>query len=213
MLRPGLAVVISSPSGTGKTTICLNLIKKHQDFQYSISATTRPPRKNERNGIDYYFLTSSEFLKAKKAGKFIESARYLDNWYGTPLEPLHNNIARGKVTLLDIDIQGGKSIKKQLPEAVAIFLIPPSLTELKKRLKKRRTENLETRKKRFDIAMTELKSWSSYDYVVVNDNLDTAVNEISMIINAERYKTTRLTDKMYWNKSLVKLLGLSGTGR
>jgi len=213
MLRPGLAVVISSPSGTGKTTICLNLIKKHQDFQYSISATTRPPRKNERNGIDYYFLTSSEFLKAKKAGKFIESARYLDNWYGTPLEPLHNNIACGKVTLLDIDIQGGKSIKKQLPEAVAIFLIPPSLTELKKRLKKRRTENLETRKKRFDIAMTELKSWSSYDYVVVNDNLDTAVNEISMIINAERYKTTRLTDKMYWNKSLVKLLGLSGTGR
>jgi len=213
MMRPGIAVVISSPSGTGKTTICHNLIKKHHDFQYSISATTRPPRKNEKNGVDYYFMTTSEFHKTKKAGKFIESARYLDHWYGTPLEPLHNSIARGKVVLLDIDIQGGKSIKKQSPEVVAIFIVPPSLTELKKRLKIRRTENLEARNKRFDMAMKELKSWLKYDYIVVNDDLDTAVDEISMIINAERYKTNRLADKRYWKNSLVKLLGLSGTRR
>jgi guanylate kinase len=213
MIRPGLVVVISSPSGTGKTTICRELIKKHKDFQFSISATTRPPRKNERNGIDYYFMTPEEFQKAKKAGNFIESAKYLNHWYGTPIAPLNEKVARGKVVLLDIDIQGGRALKRKLPQSVAIFVVPPSLTELKRRLKGRLTENAESRNKRLKAAIKELKSWIKYDYLVVNDDLSLAVDEISMIINVERFKISRLADKRYWKKSLITLLGLAGTRR
>ncbi len=213
MLKPGLAVVISSPSGTGKTTICHKLVQKHSDFQYSVSATTRLPRKNERNGVDYYFMPPEKFQEDVKSGKFIESAKYLGHYYGTPLKPVRKSVSEGKVILLDIDIQGGRLINKKLPDSVLIFIVPPSLTELKKRLKRRLTESADARNKRFEKAVTELKNWSRYDYIVVNDNLETAVSEISSIIMIERLKTSRLADKRYWKKSLVKLLGLSGTRR
>ncbi|MCD6160845.1 MAG: guanylate kinase [candidate division Zixibacteria bacterium] len=208
MMKPGLAVVISSPSGTGKTTICRKLLEKHDDFQFSVSATTRPARQNERDGIDYFFMTENDFSRNKKAGNFIETAKYLNHWYGTPIKQLKETIAYGKVVLLDIDIQGGKSIKKIMPDAVAVFLMPPSMTELKRRLKKRLTETTEAQKKRIETAAEELKSWTEYDYITVNNNLNVAVEQISMIIKTERLKTKRLNDKQYWKKSLIKLLGL-----
>jgi len=208
MMKPGLAVVISSPSGTGKTTICRKLLEKHDDFQFSVSATTRPARQNERDGIDYFFMTENDFSRNKKAGNFIETAKYLNHWYGTPIKQLKETIAYGKVVLLDIDIQGGKSIKKIMPDAVAVFLMPPSMTELKRRLKKRLTETTEAQKKRIETAAEELKSWTEYDYITVNNNLNAAVEQISMIIKTERLKTKRLNDKQYWKKSLIKLLGL-----
>jgi len=207
-MKPGLAVVISSPSGTGKTTICRKLLEKHDDFQFSVSATTRPARQNERDGIDYFFMTENDFSRNKKAGNFIETAKYLNHWYGTPIKQLKETIAYGKVVLLDIDIQGGKSIKKIMPDAVAVFLMPPSMTELKRRLKKRLTETTEAQKKRIETAAEELKSWTEYDYITVNNNLNAAVEQISMIIKTERLKTKRLNDKQYWKKSLIKLLGL-----
>lgn len=208
MIKPGLTVVISSPSGTGKTTICRKLLEKHDDFQFSISATTRPSRGTERNGIDYYFMTDKEFNKNKKARNFIETAKYLSHWYGTPIKQLQETIASGKVVLLDIDVQGGKSIKKRMPDAVTIFIVPPSLTELKQRLKNRLTETTEAQKKRIQTATKELKYWTGYDYIMVNDDLNSAVEQISMIINTERLKTGRLANKQYWKKSLIKLLGL-----
>jgi guanylate kinase len=213
MIKPGLTVVISSPSGTGKTTICHRLIKDYDDYQFSVSATTRMPRGREKNGVDYYFMAEDNFLKAKADGKFIETARYLDHWYGTPLEPLKRAMDKGKIILLDIDIQGGKSIKRAIPGAVTIFLVPPGLTVLKKRLKGRKTEDLLSIKKRLTMSIKEICVWPKYDYLVVNDNLEQAVTDVNRIVCAERLKTSRLADRKYWKKSLIKLLGLNGNRR
>ena len=197
MPKPGLAVVISSPSGTGKTTICHALIKKNSDYQFSISATSRKRRINEQNGVDYWFMSKNKFLANKKAGMFIETTEYLGNFYGTPRRPLEQAIEKGKIILLDIDIRGGLSIKKAVPQAVAIFIVPPSLPELKRRLINRRTESLEIQKRRLDEAYSELKRWNRYDYVVVNDDLRKAVSEVETIIEAERRKTNRLARKRF----------------
>ena len=213
MKKPGLAVVISSPSGTGKTTVCRRLVKKHADFQFSISATTRAPRGSETNGMDYFFLSEAKFLAEKKAGRFIESARYLDNWYGTPAEPLRKSLGKGQVVLLDIDVQGAKAVKNSLPEAVSIFLVPPGQKELRRRLANRRTESAAEIRKRLQTARDELRNWQAYDYVVVNDKLAVTVKQVETIIEAERLKSKRLNDKRYWEKTLANLLGLTETSR
>jgi guanylate kinase len=209
IIKPGLAVVISSPSGTGKTTICHQLIEHYDDYQYSISATTRPPRNTEKNGRDYIFLSEKEFLEAKDHDDFIETAKYIDNWYGTPRKPLEQAIGAGRIVLLDIDVQGGESIRKALPDAVTIFLIPPSFTELERRLTNRKTENKEAITKRLIKAREELRAWNDYEYIVVNDELGRAVDEVNCIIRSEQKKTKRLRDKKYWQKTLGELLGLS----
>jgi guanylate kinase len=207
--QPGLAVVISSPSGTGKTTICHELINRYDDHQYSISATTRKPRGDEKNGVDYIFMTSEDFKKAEESKEFIETALYVGNRYGTPIKPLMEAIDSGKVVLLDIDIQGGRLIKNALPNPVTIFLIPPSLQELERRLKGRNTEDDSSVKKRLATAIGELKAWNEYEYIVVNDDLKQAVDEVEGIINAERMKSQRLSDKKFWNNSIKKFLGLT----
>ena len=213
MTKPGIILVISSPSGTGKTTICHKLIDEYENYQYSISATTRKPRGQEKHGVDYFFMTEEEFLKARQAGEFIETAQYLDQWYGTPLKPALEAVDQGKTILLDIDIQGGRAIKNQLPQAVTIFLLPPSLPELERRLTERRTEAPELIKKRLVKASEELRCWTEYDYAVVNDVLDDATREINNIVGAEKSRTSRLTNKRYWKKTLIELLGLDGNRR
>lgn len=201
-------MVISSPSGTGKTTICHELIANCDDYVYSISATTRTPRGQEKNGVDYIFMTVDEFLKARQDDEFIETAQYLDNWYGTPKKPLMEAIDKGKIVLLDIDIQGGRSIIDALKEPVTIFLIPPDLKELERRLTDRKTDNPESIKKRLNKAIEELKAWNEYKYIVVNDDLGQAVEAVHNIINVERMKSKRLADGKFWNNSIKKFLGL-----
>ena len=209
--NPGLIVVISSPSGTGKTSICHKLIKKHQDFTFSVSATTRPPRKNEKNGVDYYFLTDGEFSRLLKKNEFAEWANVFGFRYGTLKSEMVRALKDDKVLLCDVDIQGGMSIKKRFKDAVSIFIIPPSLTELKKRLFKRRTESSRQKKLRLDTALNELEYWRRYDYVVLNDNLKVAVNDVDMIIAAGRKKSDRLNSGKYWPGAQAKLLGIQGT--
>jgi guanylate kinase len=211
--RPGLLAVISSPSGTGKTTICHALIKKHDDYQFSISGTSRKQRGKEKNGVDYWFMSREKFLSSKKAGLFLETTEYLGNLYGTPREPVDKAVSKGKVVLLDIDIRGGLTIKKAIPEAVAIFLVPPSLVELKRRLINRRTEDAVAQKNRLAEAWHELKKWNQYDYVVVNDDLNKAVRQVETIIESERLKTWRVESKRFWPKTLIKPLGLTKNSR
>lgn len=211
--RPGIVAVISSPSGAGKTTICRQLVKKYSGYRYSISATARPPRKNEKNGVDYVFMSDAEFVKAARSKAFIESARYLNHWYGTPKRPLLEAIDRGDIMLLDIDVQGAAIIRRAMPHAVTIFVLPPSLRELKRRLLGRKTEDPIVARRRLAKALSEIKSWNSYDYVIINEKIGTAVKQIHNILTAESNKTVRLCDKKYWKKSLAKLLGLTGTRR
>lgn len=207
-IKPGLAVVISSPSGTGKTTICHALIKKHPDYEFSVSATSRKRRGQETNGVDYWFLSRNKFVENKKRGQFIETTNYLGEFYGTPRKPLERAIDNGQVMLLDIDIRGGLSIKKAVPRGVTIFIVPPSYRELEKRLIGRKTDSPAAQKKRLQEAWNELAKWNKYDYVVINDNLKRAVLEVEMIIEAERKKTCRLGKKKFWPKSLIIPLGL-----
>jgi guanylate kinase len=205
---PGLIVVISSPSGTGKTTICHRLIKRHKDFVFSVSATTRPPRKKEKNGIDYYFLTDEQFNRMLKGNEFAEWANVFGYRYGTGKSELGKALKNNRVLLCDVDIQGGMSIKKKYKNAVSIFVIPPSLTELKRRLFKRRTESPSQKKLRLKTAIKELSFWKHYDYIVLNDDLKTATDEVDMIIAAERHKTGRLKNRGLWSRAQNKLLGL-----
>jgi guanylate kinase len=213
MSKPGLVAVISSPSGTGKTTICHALMRKHEDYQFSISGTSRKPRGNEKNGVDYWFMSDEKFFASKKSGLFLETTKYLGNLYGTPRVPVEKAVSAGKVVLLDIDICGGLTIKKAIPEAVAIFLVPPSFPELERRLINRRTEDSDSQKRRLDEAWNELKKWNHYDYVVVNDDLKKAVKQVEMIIEAERLKAKRVQEKRFWPKSLIKPLGLTQISR
>jgi guanylate kinase len=209
--NPGLIVVISSPSGTGKTTICHRLIIRHRDFVFSVSATTRPPRKNEKDGADYKFITDARFDKLVRKNEFAEWAEVFGYRYGTLKSEIDKALRNDRVVLCDVDIQGGMSIKKHFKDAVSIFIIPPSLTELKNRLFKRRTESSGQKKLRLETAIKELGYWKHYDYVVLNDELKVAVNEVDMIIAAERMKSSRLNDRRYWSASRKKLLGLQGT--
>ncbi|UCC80289.1 MAG: guanylate kinase [Candidatus Zixiibacteriota bacterium] len=208
---PGLIVVISSPSGAGKTTICHKLIKKHKDFAFSVSATTRPPRKKERDGVDYHFLSDARFDGLLRKNHFAEWADVFGYRYGTLKSEITAALKNDMVLLCDVDIQGGMSIKKRFRDAISIFIIPPSLTELKKRLFTRRTESPRQKKLRLETALKELQYWRRYDYVVLNDNLKAAVNEVDMIIAAGRKKSNRLESGRYWSRAQMRLLGLRGT--
>ena len=174
-------VVISGPSGSGKTSIC-NELTKNPKVKQSVSYTTRKPRDGEREGIDYCFVERSEFERLIKEDKFIEHAEYCDNLYGTPIEPIKEVIDDNKIYLLTIDVKGGMQIMKKMPDAIYIFIMAPDDETLKRRLTGRLTEDDDVINKRFMIAKEEMKSSKYYDYCVINDRLDDAVNEIESIL-------------------------------
>ena len=182
-LQKGKIVIISAPSGSGKTTICHELRKRLPDVEFSVSATTRQQRKNEVNKEDYIFISEQEFKEKIKSDYFAEWAIVYDHYYGTPANFLNECLKNGKTCLLDIDIQGGLNIKKKYPEAISIFIILPSLEELEKRLRARNTDSDENIKLRLSHFQEELKFKEQYDYIVVNDVFEDAIKEIIEIIN------------------------------
>jgi guanylate kinase len=205
---PGLVVVLSAPSGTGKTTICNNLVRRHRDYKFSISVTTRSPRKKEREGVDYYFVSNAKFDSMIKNKKLAEWATVFGDRYGTPFLEIEKAISADRVLLCDIDVQGGMSLKRKFDEAVGIFLVPPSMTELRCRLFGRKTDTVEQRKTRLQTAVWELGFWNRYDYIVLNDDLKKATDEVDTIIAAERAKTIRRNDRRFWRPPQARLLGL-----
>jgi guanylate kinase len=205
---PGLVAILSSPSGTGKTTICKNLIESHSDFVFSISATTRPMRGKERNGIDYYFVSEQKFDSMIQNNELAEWAYVFGHRYGTPFSEISRAMQQNKVLLCDIDIQGGMTLKEKYRQAATIFLIPPSFTELKRRLFKRRTDSAEQKKIRLETAVKELSHWHRYDYIVLNEDLKKATDEVDMIITAERARTSRRNEPRFWQARQNRLLGL-----
>ena len=180
-MQKGKLIVISGPSGVGKGTICSRLIDKLNAW-YSVSVTTRNPREGEVNGINYFFITKEEFEKKISDGEFLEYNYYNDNYYGTSKEIVLEKINEGVNVFLEIDVNGAHNIKKIFPNALLIYIAPPSMEELEKRLTNRGTESADKIKQRLKIAENELKEVGFYDYVVINNDLDSATLEVKSII-------------------------------
>lgn len=188
MRKNGLLVILSAPSGCGKDTVFKALCQKRSDCVESISATTRAPRIGEENGVNYYFVTEDEFQDMIDNNGLLEYAQYNNSYYGTPVDGVEKAINDGKICFLIIDVQGAKNIMNMRSDAVSIFLLPPSIDVLEHRLNKRQTDTPEEIKNRLELANFELSQSSLYQYTVVNDDLDDAVNEISQIIDKELNK-------------------------
>ncbi len=188
MKQKGMLLIFSGPSGSGKDTILDELKKNDENIQISVSATTRAARANEIDGVHYFFVDEKDFVNKLENGQILEHNYYSGYYYGTPKEPVDNWLNEGKTVILKIDVNGGANIKKIYPDAVSIFVIPPSMEILENRLRRRQTDSEEDIIKRLNIAVDEIKRCSEYDYVVVNDDLDDAVNDVAAIIKAEHFK-------------------------
>jgi len=184
-------IILSSPSGGGKTTIAHELLATREDVGYSVSCTTRPPREGETNGRDYYFRSFEDFRRGQDAGEFAESAEVHGHLYGTLRREVAKVLSSGKHVIMDIDVQGAKQFSAAFPESVLIFVLPPSAEILVERLKARGTEDADSLIRRFRSAKDELKAIDLYEYVVVNDRIDSAVAAISGIIDAEDLRRSR----------------------
>ncbi|MBT9672825.1 guanylate kinase [Secundilactobacillus kimchicus] len=193
MTKRGMLIVLSGPSGVGKGTVRKALFDAGDtDFQYSISMTTRKPRDGERDGVDYFFVSKEQFEANIRDGEMLEYAKYVDNYYGTPLKYVNETLDSGKDVFLEIEVNGAMQVRANCPDAVFVFLTPPDLMELKHRLINRGTEEIEVINARIKQAVSEIKMMRNYDYAVVNDEVENAVNGIRTIIRSERLRVTRV---------------------
>lgn len=189
-MRKGLLVVVSGPSGAGKGTICQALLEK-TTLAYSVSATTRKPRAGEVDGESYYFLSVEAFEKMIEKDELLEWAKVYDNYYGTPLKKVEEKLTAGEDILLEIDTQGAMKVREKFPEGVYIFILPPSLTELERRIRGRDTETEDVLQKRLAAAIGEIEAGKCYKYVVTNDEVNGAVESVCAILAAERRLVAR----------------------
>ena len=183
--KRGLLLVVSGPSGTGKGTICKKMVEMNDAIKLSVSATTRQPRLGEKEGISYYFKTREEFEKMVENGEFLEHAMIYDNYYGTPKQAIVDQLDAGVDVILEIEMQGARQIREVCPDAVFVFILPPSLDELKHRIVGRGTETKEQIEKRFNSAYNEIKLLGDYDYFIFNNIVDKSAEEIFEIIKSE----------------------------
>lgn len=196
----GLLIVVSGPSGAGKDTICHKLIKENSNIWMSVSMTTRKPRPLEKEGVDYFFVSSEEFENKINDNTFLEYASYNDNYYGTPKDKVEEKLNEGKDVILVIDINGAINIKKIIPSALFIFIMPPDMETLKNRLIGRKTESKDKVVQRFITAYNEVNNYKKYNYVVVNDKVEDAVNKVKSIIQSEKCRVDRIEDIYLGNK-------------
>lgn len=189
----GFALVIAAPSGAGKTTLARALVEKHQQIEFSVSATTRPKRVYEQGSKDYHFVDDAEFDRMIGAGEMLEWATVHNRKYGTPRSEVEARLNDGRVVVLDIDVQGAKQVRASMPEAVLVFVLPPSAEELRARLTRRASEGPEERRIRLKTARQELKAAGEFDYIVVNDDFERAMATMEAIILAEQCRITHVT--------------------
>lgn len=196
MKRQGVLAVVSGFSGAGKGTIMKALLEKYDNYALSISATTRSPRPGEEDGREYFFMTDEQFDEMIKKDQLIEHARYVNHYYGTPKSYVESKMAEGKDVILEIEIQGALNVKKKYPEALLIFVVPPTAGELKSRLMGRGTETEEVIAKRLKRAFEESEGMDSYDYILVNDTVDACVEKLHGLIQSQHLKTERNRERI-----------------
>ncbi|MBF0710239.1 MULTISPECIES: guanylate kinase [unclassified Gemella] len=203
MIEKGLLIVLSGPSGVGKGTVRKALFENNVDYEYSISMTSRSKRVGEEEGMDYFFKTKEEFEELIEQGELLEYAKYVDNYYGTPVKYVRETMEKGKDIFLEIEVQGAEQVKNKMPEALFIFLAPPSIVDLECRLKGRGTETEAVIQERVEKARKEIQMMYLYDYVVVNDEVDLAVDRINAIIKSEHLRRERV--EMQYRRALLEL--------
>ena len=191
--RKGLIISLSGPSGVGKDTVIQRIMSERLNMVHSISMTTRQLRGEEKEAVDYYFVGKDEFLQLYQAGEIAECDEYLGDYYGTPIRPLREWVEEGIDVILDITVPGALEIKSKFPEAIIVFLLPPSLAALEKRLRRRGTENEDLIRQRLSFAAEEISQADKFDYAVVNDDLDLTVETLLAILTAEENKCSRQT--------------------
>ncbi len=201
----GLLIVLSGPSGVGKGTVCRALREEEDNnLQYSVSATTRKPREGEVEGVHYFFKSRKEFERMIEQKELLEHAEFVGNYYGTPVEWVRETLESGQDVILEIEVQGAFQVKELLPEAVFLFLAPPSLQELRNRLIGRGTESEEVIKQRLLVAREEIELMDAYDYVVTNDEVDKAIDRIKAIVTAEHCKRERVAS--LYKKAMMEVI-------
>ena len=198
--------MVSGFSGAGKGTLMKALLEKHHNYALSISATTREPREGERDGREYFFVTREKFEEMIREGELIEHAQYVNNYYGTPRQYVFQQMADGRDVILEIEIQGALKIKERFPEALLIFVMPPSADELKRRLVGRGTESMEVIDRRMRRAAEEAAGITSYDYILINDTLDACVEEMHQLIQTQHKKVSQNLDFIEQMQSELKAM-------
>lgn len=191
MNKKGILMVVSGPAGVGKGTVCKQFLKENPEVKLSVSATTRSPRPGEEHGREYYFLTKQEFEEKIKTDNLLEYVCFVDNYYGTLKSAVEEKIEAGTDVLLEIEVEGAMNVKKKFPESVLVFVIPPSFTELRDRLTGRGTETEEIIERRLSRALEEFECIKHYDYVLLNDSIENAVENLEKILSAEKLKVYR----------------------
>jgi guanylate kinase len=203
-LQPGLLLVLSAPSGAGKTTLAHRLLKELPNTIFSVSVTTRRPRGKEQDGVDYQFVDVATFQQKIEQGQFVEWAEVHGHFYGSPQSVVDEARARKGIAVFDIDVQGGQAIKRKHPEAILVFVLPPSMEELERRLRDRKTDSDETIRRRMLAARSEIeRGIASYDYIIVNDDIERAFQELRSVVVAERCRRGRV-DLSMMDLSMMK---------
>ena len=178
----GKLFVFAAPSGAGKTTLVHAVVTKHPELRFSISYTTRKPRRNEANGVDYLFVDEDEFMRLRDAGEMLEYANVFDHYYATSRSQVEKHLADDRDVILEIDWQGARQVRESMPECVTIFILPPSVRELERRLRDRRTDAPEVIDRRLRDALADMAHWDEFDYVIINDDLDRAIRDLEAVL-------------------------------
>ena len=187
--KNGKLFVFAAPSGAGKTTLVHAIVTKHPELRFSISYTTRKPRRNEADGVDYLFVTRREFMRLRNEGEMLEYAEVFDNYYATSRSQVEKHLADNRNVILEIDWQGARQVRESMPECITIFILPPSVEELERRLRDRRTDAPEVIERRLRDALSDMSHWDEFDHVIINDDLNQAIADLEAVLAGEGEST------------------------